>query len=313
MNPTVIGELMNNSYARARRAWSNRDLNGYRELAALQTRLGASFLTLNTDGTQKLAVTLDEMLEFLPKVIPAIQDVTDRPISFDNPAAAFHEAALRCFDRRRSAGRPILNSLAVSRRENDRMIELVHEYDLMVIVMASERIFPDGSHGAGKCPEDIVHATRHFVERLQKGGKVTNDRIIVDPGLCPLASDTHGGVNLCLDSIRAIRADSDLAGIHISVGLSNFSIGSPPHLRVTLERALLALATGTGLDFALSNPEKNTKPLEADDPWVLKLRDVLDTGRRQGAEPAEDAGYRQLDALMDWWADAPAPAPEEKP
>ncbi len=74
MKPTdlnIIGELMNNSYGRARRAWQERNIAGYQELAKIQTDLGASYLTLNVDGTQKLAVTLPEMLDFLPRVIPA--------------------------------------------------------------------------------------------------------------------------------------------------------------------------------------------------------------------------------------------------
>ena len=63
---TVIGELMNNSYGRARKAWNNRDVEGYQHLAKLQSDLGASYLTLNTDGTQKLSVKLEEMIDFLP-------------------------------------------------------------------------------------------------------------------------------------------------------------------------------------------------------------------------------------------------------
>jgi hypothetical protein len=52
----IVGELMNNSYARARRAFSSRDPRGYQELAQLQSRLGADFLTLNLDGTQNIQV-----------------------------------------------------------------------------------------------------------------------------------------------------------------------------------------------------------------------------------------------------------------
>jgi 5-methyltetrahydrofolate corrinoid/iron sulfur protein methyltransferase len=118
MNPTelhVIGELMNNSYGRARKAWQARHVAGYQELAKIQTDLGASFLTLNLDGTQKLSVTLQEMLDFLPQVIPAIQEVTGVPISFDNPDVAFHRECLKHYNPAKSRGRPILNSISVSR------------------------------------------------------------------------------------------------------------------------------------------------------------------------------------------------------
>ncbi len=301
--PLVIGELMNNSYARARTAWQNRDLDGYRHLARLQTDLGASFLTFNVDGTQKLKVTLDEMIEFLPAVIPAIQEVTDLPISFDNPALAFHTEAIRHFDRAKSRGRPILNSLSVTRQDVDGMIELAATNDMDVIVMASECFGANGTHKPATTVEDIVGTALHFSRLLWERGGIDPARIIIDPGLCPIASDTNGGVNLCLDAITALRACPDLAGVHISVGLSNFSIGSPKEFRVPLEQAFLRLALDAGLDYALANPEKNTIPLAADDDLVCKLKEVLAQGRHLDGEDAEDAGYRQLDALMELWSE----------
>ena len=65
----LIGELINNSFARARKAWNNRDVEAYQQLAALQTKMGADFLTVNLDGTQKLRVRPEEMIEFAPQVI----------------------------------------------------------------------------------------------------------------------------------------------------------------------------------------------------------------------------------------------------
>lgn len=300
---TIIGELMNNSYARARKAWQERNLAGYQELAKLQTSLGASYLTLNVDGTAKLPVTLAEMLAGLPTIIPAIQAVTDLPISFDNPDVAFHLEAVKHFDRSKSRGRPILNSLSVTRHDVTAMIDIVKAHDMNVIVMASERLRPDGTPGPAEEPEHIVAVTRHFVQLLHDRGGIENDRIIVDPGLCPVASDTHGGINLCLDSIRAIRADALLKGVHISVGLSNFSIGAPKDLRIPLERAFLALAQDAGMDWALANPEKNTTPMPRSEPLVATLANILAEGKVRPGESKEDAGYRQLDTLMELWAE----------
>jgi 5-methyltetrahydrofolate--homocysteine methyltransferase len=300
--PRIIGELMNNSYARARRAWQDRNLDGYRFLARLQTELGAAFLTLNVDSTHHLAVTFTDMLEFLPKVIPAIQDATALPLSFDNPNLAFHVEAMKHFDPAKANGRPILNSLSVTRHDIDGMIELAGAHDMNVIIMASECLRPDGSYGAAETPADIVRTTRYFADRLHERAGITNDRIIVDPGLPPIASDTHGGVNLCLDAIRALRAEPSLSGMHISVGLSNFANGAPKHLRIPLERAFLRIAMKAGLDFALANPEKNTDPMRPFDPLVVVLERILDEGRPQPGEAAEDAGFRQLDALMELWS-----------
>ena len=43
----IIGELMNNSYARAREAFTDRNPRRLPEFARIQTELGAAFLTLN--------------------------------------------------------------------------------------------------------------------------------------------------------------------------------------------------------------------------------------------------------------------------
>ena len=120
----IIGELMNNSYARARKAFIERNAKDYQTLGRLQTDLGADFLTLNLDGTQRIQVKRKEMLDFLPELIPAIQEATSVPISFDNPSVEYHRVALKHYDSRKS-GRPIVNSLAASREHLDEMIELV--------------------------------------------------------------------------------------------------------------------------------------------------------------------------------------------
>ena len=100
---------MNNSYARARNAFVERNPKDYQHLARLQSELGADFLMLNIDGTQRIQVRKEEMLAFLPDLVPAIQEATSTPISFDNPSLDYHRIALQHYDRRKS-GAPILNS-----------------------------------------------------------------------------------------------------------------------------------------------------------------------------------------------------------
>src|SRR3954468_14381704 len=133
----IVGELINNSYARARKAFTDRSAADYQNLAKIQADLGVKYLTLNLDGTARIQVKMEEMLACLPDVIPAIQEVTSVPISFDNPSIRYHEVALKHYDRKKS-GRPILNSVAASRGRLDEMVELVRAYDTNVIVMASE-------------------------------------------------------------------------------------------------------------------------------------------------------------------------------
>ena len=292
----IIGELINNSYARARTAFTERNPAAYAALAKLQADLGVQYLTLNLDGTARISVRMEEMLELLPAVVPAIQAATSVPLSFDNPSVEYHKVALKHYDRAKS-GQPILNSIAASRTQLDEMIRLVKDYDTKVVVMASEHFVPGGS---AQClnPQDAYAAAKHFVDRLVTEAGRTNDQIIIDPGLAPVGADTYGLVNIGLDAMRLISADPHLKGVHMIVGLSNFAWGTPKGVREQLECAYLTLGMEVGLDFALANPEKAPAPLPADHPMVAKLREALAAGRPQEGESQETAGYRQAEAIM---------------
>jgi 5-methyltetrahydrofolate corrinoid/iron sulfur protein methyltransferase len=296
----TVGDLINNAYGRARKAFRDKDLKGYQHLATLQADLGVDFLDVNLDGTQQIQVKPKEMLAFLPDVIPALQEVTPLPLCFDNPSFEYQKVGLKHYNRARG-GRPILDSVAASREHLDEMIELVKEYDTYVIAMVSER-FVEGGTAQCLSPQDVHAAAKYFVELLTtKAGRI-NDQIIIDPGLAPVGADTYGIVNIGLDAMRLIRKDPDLQGVHITVGLSNFAWGTPKHVRHDLEKAYLTIATEAGLDFPIVNPEIEPVPLPADHKMVSALRRALDQGRASGGESRETAGFRQAEAVMEIWS-----------
>ena len=293
----LIGELMNNSFARAARAWKQRDLPGFQRLAQVQTELGADYLTLNIDGTQSMRVTPSDMYDFLPNLIPAIQEVTRVPISFDNPAAEFHRRCLEVYDRTKG-GRPILNSVAASRRNLDEMFELAKHFDTLVIGMASEK-FVDGGSAQCLTSGDVYNAARRLVDLLHEKAGRNNSQIIIDTGLAPVGADTYGLVNMGLDAMRQIRANPDLDGVHLSVGLTNFSFGMPRDIRTHVENAYLTLAVEAGLDFVLGNPEKNLHLLDPDNRYVRLVADALASGRPGDGETQEEAGFRQAAKIIE--------------
>ena len=297
----IIGDLINNAYGRARTAFSSRDLKGYQKLAQSQEKNGVDYLDVNIDGTQQIQVRPEEMLAFLPDLIPALQEVSSLPLCIDNPAIEYHKTALKHYDRKKS-GAPILNSVAASREHLDEMLELIKEYDTMVVVMASER-FVEG--GTSQCftPQDVYAAVKYFTEFLSVKAGRKNKHLIFDPGLAPVGADTYGIVNTGLDAMQMIRKDPDLQGVHITVGLSNFAWGTPKHIRHNLERAYLTIATEAGLDFAIANPEHNPSPLPNDHVVVERLRHALEEGRAAQGESTETAGFRQAEAVMNIWSD----------
>ena len=306
----TVGDLINNAYARARKAFRERDVKGYQNLATLQANLGVDFLDVNLDGTQQIQVRPREMLEFLPEVIPALQEVTSLPLCFDNPSFDYQKIALKHYNRARG-GRPILDSVAASREHLDEMIELVQEYDTYVIAMVSER-FVEGGTAQCLSPQDVHASAKYFVELLSTKAGRTNDQIIIDPGLAPVGADTYGIVNMGLDAMRLIRKDPDLEGVHITVGLSNFAWGTPKHVRHDLEKAYLTIAKEVGLDLPIVNPEIDATPLPTDHKMVGALRRALEAGRTAEGESKETAGFRQAEAIMGIWSDAESQQEAEK-
>jgi 5-methyltetrahydrofolate corrinoid/iron sulfur protein methyltransferase len=298
----LVGDLINNAYARARKAFREKDVKGYQNLARSQANLGVEFLDVNLDGTQQIQVRPQEMLDFLPDVVHALQEATPLPLCFDNPSVNYQRVALQHYDRKRS-GRPIVDSVAASREHLEEMIELVKEYDTFVVAMVSER-FVEG--GTAQClnPQDVHAAAKYFVELLATKAGRTNDQIIIDPGLAPVGADTYGIVNTGLDAMRLIREDPDLKGVHITVGLSNFAWGTPKNVRHDLERAYLTIASRAGLDFPIVNPEMNPTPLPDDHKMVEMLQHALDEGRASEGESKETAGFRQAEAVMGIWSQA---------
>lgn len=295
----IIGELINNAYGRARKAWEARDVTGFQALARLQAEGGARIINVNIDGTQRVSVRTAEMLEFLPTLIPALQAVSDVPLSFDNPNIEYHLAALRVFDRAKCRGKPVLNSLAASRQRLDEMIGLIRDHDMRCIVMASEKFLPGGGSAQSLDPRDGYETVKRFADLLvSKAGRALDD-LIVDPGLAPVGADTYGLVNIGLDTMRLCTADPHLRGLHFSVGLSNFAWGTPKAVKPLLERAYLTLAARVGLDMALANVESNAIPLPEDDPLVAQLEAALGMGRVLNGESVEEAGFRQAAQVME--------------
>ena len=151
-------------------------------------------------------------------------------------------------------------------------------------------------------PHEVYETVVRFAEILKLRAGRTNDQIIIDPGLAPIGADTYGLINMGLDAMRLIRKDPDLAGIHISVGLTNFSFGVPKELRTPLENAYITLAMEAGLDFILGNPEKKLGPVDASNEVFVKVKEALAKGRPVNGETQEDAGFRQAETIMELFA-----------
>ena len=262
----VVGDRINPGFKSVRTLVDNNDLPGIQALAVKQVEAGASYLDV-TIGPRAV-----NDAEFMMEVVRAIQAVVTVPLCFDFPTAPVQEVCLRTYDRARAGGAlPLVNSITEHRWD---LMDLYQRFGpFKVIVMASERV-DDGIAKPNKTADEIITTARRAALRLKNDYGMAMDDIFIDISISAVVADTTGLHRATLAAIRAIRADPDLAGIHIMGGLTNIGGQLPvkaadgSDLKLSLECAFLTLAVPLGFDAVLATPWRPYRPLP-DDNYVL--------------------------------------------
>jgi len=269
---TIIGESINDSVPSTKKLFDENDIQGLLDLARSQDEKGAAYIDVNVGSRSP---------EFMAELVRRIQTVTAKPLSIDTPDPAITEAGLKAYDLERTGGRrPILNSISPLRLQ---MFDLWAIQPFVPILMASER-FERGASCASlnRTAEETRQAARALLEEAQRRiPGFSSDQAIIDPGIAPVGGDCEGQLKRVLESLALIHDDPFFAGVHMSVGLSNFTVmlpskrkdGSP--VKGPLESAFLTLAMPRGLDMIIGSTVRKYELLAADHPALACLEDIL--------------------------------------
>jgi cobalamin-dependent methionine synthase I len=275
---TIIGESINDSVPSTKKLFDENDVAGLLELARSQDEKGAAWIDVNVGLRPP---------EFMADLVRRIQSVTAKPLSIDTPDPALAEAALRAYDLGRTGGlKPILNSVSPLRLA---MFDLYAVRPFIPILMSSERYEPGAGCGmANRTAEETRETARALLEEAKRRiPGFTNGQAIVDPGIAPVGTDCEGQLKRVLDSLALIQADPFFAGVHRSVGLSNFTVMLPSKakdgapVKGPLESAFLTLAMPRGLDTIIGSTVRKYEILAAGHPALACLEDIL---RLEGVE-----------------------------
>jgi len=269
---TIIGESINDSVPSTKKFFDENDVAGLLELARGQDEKGAAYIDVNVGARSP---------EFMADLVRRIQSVTAKPLSIDTPDPAIAEAGLRAYDPGRAGGRkPVLNSISPLRFQ---MFDLWAVRPFVPILMASERFEAGAScANANKTAEETLQTARALLEEARRRiAGFSNDQAIIDPGIAPIGSDCEGQLKRVLESLALIHDDPFFAGVHMSVGLSNFTVmlpskradGSP--VKGPLESAFLTLAMPRGLDTIIGSTVRKYEILPAGHPALACLDDIL--------------------------------------
>ncbi|MBN2356870.1 dihydropteroate synthase [candidate division KSB1 bacterium] len=241
------------------------------DLARSQAKAGAHYIDVNVGLRAP---------DFMAELVKRIQQHLSLPLAIDAPDVDIAAAGLQAYDLKRAGNRkPILNSITEARLE---MFDLYAEQPFMPILLITEGMDDSGTMIMNKTAEQTYRTAKKIVDMARSRIKnVKNHELILDPGIVPIGSDTEGNFTRLMRTLELIHNDGDLAGIHISVGLSNFTNllpakkpdGSP--VKSPLESAFLTMAMPVGLDTIIGSVKRNYTLLPDDHPAMQCLQDVL--------------------------------------
>ena len=267
-NLIIIGESINDSVPSTHKFFEANDIAGLKELAASQDGGGAGYIDVNVGPRSG---------EFMAEMVRHVQSVTAKPLSIDTPDPVMAEAGLKAYDRARAGGQiPILNSISPLRTG---MFEFTKIMPFMPILLATERV-EDGVGKPNHTAAEVHQTAREMVAKAAKHG-IPVHQCIVDPGISPIGADSEGRFQCLMGAIRLIHEDPALKGVHMSVGLSNFTVMLPPKradgspTKGPLESAFLTLAQPLGMDHVIGSVKRKYELLADDHPAMLCLNDCL--------------------------------------
>lgn len=269
---TIIGESINDSVPSTHELFEKNDIAGIVELAKSQAESGAAYIDVNV-GLRSPG--------FMANIVKKIQEYISLPLSIDTPDPEIAAAGLEAYNPERAGKRkPILNSISHSRMQ---MFDIYKKQPFIPILLVTEGAEKNGDIKMNKTAEE-THATAKVMMNIarQHINNVSNNEIILDPGIMPIGSDSDGNFKRLINSINLIHQDADLKGVNMSVGLSNFTVMLPSKradgstVKGPLESAFLTMSMPLGFNTIIGSVKRKYSLLPDDHPAMQCLKDVLE-------------------------------------
>jgi 5-methyltetrahydrofolate corrinoid/iron sulfur protein methyltransferase len=231
----IIGENIHIIAPPVKAAIEARDAKPIQEMALAQVEAGAGIVDLNIGPQKKRGH------EIMPWIVEAVQEVTDVPLSLDTTNFAAMEAGLKVCKQP-----AMLNSASADPDRLDSVMQLAAKYGARVIAltMGVDGIPTTADGRAGIAMEALLPAAEAAGLPVQ------------DVFLDPLVLAVNCNQDVALETVEAIRMFKMMADPPPTtvIGLSNISNGALPEVRPLINRVLMVMAMGAGLDSAIADP-----------------------------------------------------------
>jgi len=256
-------------------------LNYIKALIESQAADGADYIAVNLDafGEGDPQVSVDMMREYVKLVRKWSQGV---PICIDSSDDNVLIAGLKqWYDtvgavREPPVMQPLINSVKVYTM--DQILPLKKDFDFAVIGLLVSEDAPSGAGGSHSVEELYGLARRIFDKAVGEYGFKPGE-IFFDSTVFPLAIDMPMEPNVpgytyrAFETIKKIKSDPKMKGVHCSLGVSN-SVRDLPGRKIGVCRAYVAKAIEYGLDAGIVNVAHHYGRVEPA-PELLELVDAF--------------------------------------
>jgi cobalamin-dependent methionine synthase I len=241
-------------------------LNYIRALIESQASEGADYIAVNLDafGETDPRTTVNMVVEYVRLVRKWGIGV---PICIDSSNNDCLIAGLKeWYNTNEPVRQPLLNSVKVYTM--DKMLPLKKHFDYAFIGLLVSEERPTGPGGSHSVEELYSLAKRLFETATTQYGFKPGE-IFLDSTVFPLAIDmpmepgVPGYTYRAFETIKKIKADPKMKGVHCSLGISN-SVRDLPGRRIGVCRAYVAKAMEYGLDAGIVNTAHHYGLIEPD-------------------------------------------------
>jgi methylenetetrahydrofolate reductase (NADPH) len=264
-----LAALGPNAYAQASRL-----LDYIRALIESQAADGAAYIAVNLDafGEGNPRAAVDMMVQYVGLVrkwgggVPVCIDSSSDDVliaGLKQWCATSKKARPELVERVKA---PLLNSVKV--RTMDRILPLKKDYDFAFVGLLVSEEAPTGSGGSHSVDELYSLAKQIFEKAVGKYGFKPGE-IFFDTTVFPLAIDVPMEPNVpgytyrAFETIKKIKSDPRMKGVHCSLGVSNCARDLPGR-KIGVCRAYVAKAMEYGLDASIVSVAHRYGLAEAD-------------------------------------------------
>ena len=228
-------------------------LNYIKTLIESQAAGSADYIAVNVDafGENELRVAVDMMVEYVNMVRKWGSGV---PVCIDSSNDDALMAGLeQWYDTDKKVAQPLVNSIKVYTM--DRLLGLKKQYDYAFVGLLVSEDVTVGPGGSLSIDQLYSLAQRIYEMAVGEYGFKPNE-IFFDSTVFPLAIDMPMEPNVAgytyraFETIKKIKSDPKMKGVHCSLGISN-CVRDLPARKVGVCRAYLAKAMEYGLDAAI--------------------------------------------------------------